>query len=75
MVWTGAYGVFAVEIFFKTGKSFIITQREFRAYFMLNWNYAVLDRKLTLLWTEIFKTTGSSIKIKPPEKLTPSPSL
>ena len=55
MAWTGAHCMFAVEIYFKTGKSVNAIQRAFCTLFMLCQNDAVLDRKLILLWIENFR--------------------
>lgn len=65
MVWTSAHCAYAVEMFFKTGKSVIATHRAFCTHFMLRWNDAVTDWKLILLWGENFRPAGSALKRRP----------
>ena len=53
-----------MHLLLKTGESVIARQRTSYAHFKFYRNHAVQDRKLTLLWVENFRTTGSSIKRK-----------
>ena len=57
MTWTGEHCTFAaVESFSMADESVNAEQKAFRTHFILLQNYAVPDRKLMLLWVEIFKT-------------------
>jgi len=62
--WTGAQSVFAVEVFYKNGDSFVIAQCEFRREFGIYRNRAVPSTHAIKTWVRNLEATGSTLKKK-----------
>jgi hypothetical protein len=62
--WTGAHRAFAVKVFYKSGGSFVITQREFRREFGIHRDRAVLSAHAIKTWVRNFEAIGSTLNKK-----------
>jgi len=67
--WNIEHRVSAVEQFFRNSDSVVTVQRLFRRKFSVEHRGAIPDRNIILRWVEAFRTTGSVMKSKPPQKM------
>lgn len=66
MPWSVEQRAFVVETYFNNNGSVILTQRAFRLRFNLRPLDLVPDRNAIIRWVASFRTTGSTLKKKPP---------
>ncbi|KAL3271205.1 hypothetical protein HHI36_021701 [Cryptolaemus montrouzieri] len=66
MVWNEEHRGFAIRTFLESGRSFIITQRNFRRHFDIPPRESVPHRNVIANWVHAFEETGST---KGPEEL------
>uniref|UniRef100_A0A0K8T774 DUF4817 domain-containing protein n=1 Tax=Lygus hesperus TaxID=30085 RepID=A0A0K8T774_LYGHE len=59
MQWTGEQRAFAVETFFSNGRSFVATQRAFRAHFDIPPGGRVPGRQSISNWVDTFRMSFS----------------
>ena len=64
-LWSREHRVFDYETYVKNGES-VITQRLFRRRFNIGCHGDVPSRSTALRWVNVLRTTGSSLKTKPP---------
>jgi hypothetical protein len=70
--WSVEHWAFAVETYFKSNNSVVMTQQIFCWHLNILWNDSVPSRGTVLLWVRNFRETVSAAKRKPPGR---EPSL